>query len=271
MAHIARGSQQRAVVHATQGSDMNASRMLLGLWLAWPVWVWPQSINTTLSVGNGPAAVAINHATQMIYVADILAGTVTIIDGTTDSTTTVQVGDGPIALAVNETTNKIYVANWGNFPAGTKGSISVIDGVTSSVTQVTLRAPQGPASVAVNSSTNKIYVANNALGNVTVVDDATNSTTTVTDPNASGLEAIAVAVNPVTNKIYVANSSPGGGGNNPGNVTVIDGTTNLTTTVTDPNAVSPIIAVDPVTDKIYVTVSPAVASAGAVIENRIAV
>jgi hypothetical protein len=45
----------------------------------------------------------------------------------------------------------------------------------------------------------------------------------------------------------------------------------LTTTVTDPNAVSPIIAVDPVTDKIYVTVSPAVASAGAVIENRIAV
>jgi DNA-binding beta-propeller fold protein YncE len=230
---------------------MNTCRTLVGLLLAWPAWVWPQSIITTLSVGNGPSAVAINHATQTIYIADIRAGTVTIVDGTTDSTTTVQVGNGPIALAVNETTNKIYVANWGNFPAGTKGSISVIDGVTNSVTQVTLSVPQGPASVAVNSSTNKIYVANNALGNVTVVDGATNSTTTVTDPNASGLEAIAVAVNPVTNKIYVANSDLQC--HTFGSVTVIDGTTNLTTTVTDPNAVSPIdIAVDPVTDKIYV-------------------
>ena len=71
-----------------------------------------------------------------------------------------------------------------------------------------------------NPVTNKIYVANHDSGNVTVIDGATNATTTV--PVGTG--PYAVAVNPVTNKIYVANA-------NSGNVTVIDGATNTTTTV----------------------------------------
>ena len=74
--------------------------------------------------------------------------------------------------------------------------------------------------MAVNPVTNKIYVANSDSNNVTVIDGATNSTTTV----PVGHRPAAVAVNPVTNKIYVANS-----GSN--NVTVIDGATNTTTTV----------------------------------------
>ena len=90
-----------------------------------------------------------------------------------------------------------------------------------------------------------------------MIDGATNSTTTLTDPNA--ITPNSVAVNPVTNKIYVANT-----GNYPtanhGNVTVIDGATNSTTTVTDPNAIAPGgsdargfgVAVDSTTDKIYV-------------------
>ena len=54
--------------------------------------------------------------------------------------------------------------------------------------------------MAVNPVTNKIYVANDGSSNVTVIDGATNSTTTVAAGNP-----YAVAVNPVTNKIYVAN------------------------------------------------------------------
>ena len=49
--------------------------------------------------------------------------------------------------------------------------------------------------------TNKIYVANYDSDNVTVIDGATNATTTV----AVGTNPYAVAVNPVTNKVYVAN------------------------------------------------------------------
>jgi YVTN family beta-propeller protein len=82
--------------------------------------------------------------------------------------------------------------------------------------------------------TNKIYVANQNSANVTVIDGATNSTTTVN----AGTNPVSVAVNPVTNKIYVANNASG-------NVTVIDGATNSTTTV------SVGTSENPVTNKIY--------------------
>jgi DNA-binding beta-propeller fold protein YncE len=231
--------------------------LAVGLWLAWPAWAWPQSITATLVLSADPHAVAINKATNKIYVA---SGTtkqtslVTIIDGTTHATMTVQVGMWPLAVAVNETTNKIYVANYGDLPLGIPGSITVIDGATNSTTPIIDPNASHPRAVAVNPSTNKIYVANFWSGNVTVVDGATNSTTTVTDPNANGLDAFAVAVDPVTNKIYVANNNIDRAGNNPGNVTVIDGTTNSTNTVTDPNAFGPnAVAVNAVTNKVYVT------------------
>jgi YVTN family beta-propeller protein len=94
--------------------------------------------------------------------------------------------------------------------------------------------------VAVNSVANKIYVANETSNNITVIDGATNLTTTV----AAGSTPLVLAVNPVTNKIYVANFDSD-------NVTVIDGVTNLTTTLaagSKPYAV----AVNPVTNKIYI-------------------
>jgi len=102
---------------------------------------------------------------------------------------------------------------------------------------------------ALNPVTNKIYVSGSGSNKVTVIDGATNTTTTVTDPNASS--PFALEVNPVTNKIYVANFQSN-------NVTVIDGATNTTTTVKDPNVGSPTangpfnVAVNPVTNKIYV-------------------
>jgi YVTN family beta-propeller protein len=94
--------------------------------------------------------------------------------------------------------------------------------------------------VAVNSVTNQIYVANQTSNTVTVIDGATNDTSTVNvDLNPAWL-----AVNPVTNQIYVANF-----GSN--TVTVIDGATLNTASVTVGNAPS-MVVVDPVTNKIYV-------------------
>jgi DNA-binding beta-propeller fold protein YncE len=75
-----------------------------------------------------------------------------------------------------------------------------------------------PGGVAVNPNTNQIYVANTCINssntatacNVTVIDGATNNTTTV----AAGTDPGAVAVNPNTNQIYVVN-------NDSNNVTVL--------------------------------------------------
>lgn len=223
---------------------------LAGL-LAWPAWVWPQIVEATLPVGGD--AVAINRATNKIYLLSSM-GYLTVVDGATHATATLALlKSGPPAVAVNESTNKICVATgdwsyWGKHFAG--GGVAVLDGGTNAAT-VIINAPQdwhaAAISLAVNPSTNKIYVGRNGSGGVTVVDGATNTAATVTDPNAPGLAAVAIGVNSTTNRIYVANNG------SPGNVTVIDGDTDATTTVTDPNAVGPVnIAVNPVTNKIYV-------------------
>src|ERR1022692_270134 len=198
----------------------------------------------TIAVGFGPGpdGIAVNPVTNQIYVSNF-DNKVTVIDGATNETTTVETGTSPGPIAVNSVTNKIYVANYNS------NNVTVIDGATNATT--TVPAGNGPWAIAVNTVTNQIYVANsntvinqeyvpNTSGTVTVIDGATNATTTV--PVGSYPDAI--AVNSVTNKIYVGNR-----GSN--SVTVIDGATNGADTITvgsNPDA----IAVNPVTDMIYV-------------------
>ena len=57
-----------------------------------------------------------------IYVANYGSDSVTVINGTNNSTTTVAAGTDPYAVAVNPITNKIYVANNGS------DNVTVIDG-----------------------------------------------------------------------------------------------------------------------------------------------
>jgi YVTN family beta-propeller protein len=213
-----------------------------------------QTVRATVPVGSSPQAVAVNTVTNKIYVANYVSGNVTIIDGATDSTTTVPAGLRPVAVAVNEATNTIYVANHGSElqQGGDPGSVTVIDGATESTTTVIDPNAVVPTALAVNSVTNKIYVANFLSSNITVIDGDTNATQTITDPNAANLTVYAVAVNETTNKIYFANNDIDRGPS-PGNITVLDGATNSTTTVADPNANTPnSIAVNAVTNKVYI-------------------
>jgi YVTN family beta-propeller protein len=117
---------------------------------------------------------------------------------------------------------------------------------------VDIKVGSHPYFIAVNSKTNKAYVANNYSDNVTVIDGKTRKTQTL----KAGKEPTAVAVNEQTNTIYVANikgadkfgnADP----NAPGTITVIDGKTNKTKTVTaghEPYA----IAINYKTNKIYI-------------------
>jgi DNA-binding beta-propeller fold protein YncE len=114
--------------------------------------------------------------------------------------------------------------------------------------------PVAGNAIAIDRVTNKIYVTGSvsAHGVVTVVDGKTHSVTTV----AVGPKPAAVAVNETTNKIYVANAGGLYGGElflGDGSITVIDGVTNTTTTIVDPNAKFPCsLAVNPSTNKVYV-------------------
>ena len=240
--------------------------MLLSL-----AWASPSAVGqvtvATLPAGTSPFGVAVNSVTNKTYVANIACdinnlpcpspGTVTVIDGATNSTTTLNVGVHPYAVAVNPVTNKIYVANnCGNdLNCRSLSTVTVIDGATNNT--VTVNAGAFPYALAVNSATNKIYVANicggdltcSSPGTVTVIDGATNNTATVTVGNFPE----DVEVNSATNQIYVVNNCGGDNScSSPGGVTVIDGVSNNATTV-NVGAYPYFAAVDSVTNQIYVT------------------
>ena len=173
------------------------------------------SVTTLTDPGTGPVAVAVNSATNKIYVANFQSNNVTVIDGATGALSTVTDPNAmsPGGIAVNQTTNTIYVTN------AHSNNLSVIDGSTDSVT-ARISVGTSPAGVAVDPQTNFIYVANAGNlqtgdpGSVTVINGSINATTTLVDPRATN--PVAVAVNSATHKVYVANR-----GSN--NVTVIDG------------------------------------------------
>jgi YVTN family beta-propeller protein len=243
------------------------------------------SVAATIPTGTNPVAIAVNPVTNTVYVANSGSGNVTVIDGANDTVaTTVGVGTTPVAIAVNSATGLVYVANNGS------DNVTVFDPIISSNVTVTDLAASRPVAVVVDSVTNKIYVANSFSDNVSVIDGATalvvatinaggtpsaldlnpttnriyvtntgSSTVSVIDGNAlaviatvtTGTAPSAVSVNSTLNRIYVANN-----GNNStdfGSVTVIDGVSNASTSITDANANEPYaVAANPVTNEVYV-------------------
>ncbi len=200
--------------------------------------VFAQQLLTNIPVGVEPWKIAINTATNKIYVANEAGASITVIDGATNNPTTFALPNIPEGLAVNPVTNKIYVA----LP---EVGVVIIDGATNNTVTVNDPHALGPVSVAVNTVTNRVYVVNINSANVTVLDGASNH---ILDDVPVGTRPQFIALNPVTNKIYVANYHDQGGTT----VTVIDGATDGTTTVTTgrgPNA----LAVNSVTNLIYVT------------------
>ncbi len=211
----------------------------------------------TLPAGNTPLGVAVNPMTNKTYVANYSDGTVTVIDGATNTTATVSVGVYPDAIAVNPATNKIYVANdCGNDPTcASTGTVSVIDGATNNVTPVNVDFY--PDAIGIDSTTNKIYVANScgvdpscfSAGTVTVIDGVSNSTASVT----VGTYPYDVKVNATTNRIYAVNNCGDDTTcSSNGTVTVIDGASNTVLTSVTVGVFPYFVRINPTTNKIYV-------------------
>ena len=214
------------------------------------------SPSATVHVGGGPTGVAVDQATDSVYVANNSAGTVSLIDGATcnamdqagcgGTPPTISVGNGPSAIGVNPTTDTIYVTNSGPFkgPAASVGdTVSVIDGATCNATVQsgcgqtpgTVTVGAGPLGIGVNPTTDSIYVANSgqfgaadsALGHtVSLIDGATcNATNEAGCGRAAatvtvGVAPWGIAVDPSTNKIYVTNNT---GGDTPATLSMING------------------------------------------------
>ncbi|HDQ98822.1 MAG TPA: YncE family protein [candidate division WOR-3 bacterium] len=173
---------------------------------------YPDSVLTTVTVGDRPTALAWNATNSRLYVANRNSGTVSVIDGATNSViATVPVASAPAALAWDSLHNKVYCVNEGS------RSVTVIDGAGNSVV-ATVPTGAAPRDVCLNPVSGKVYVANYGSGanSVTVIDAAGDSVlATVT----TGQRPRALAWNPVNNRVYVACFSSN-------SVTVIDGETN---------------------------------------------
>jgi YVTN family beta-propeller protein len=189
-------------------------------WASAPRHRFVYEVTATIPIG-GESAVAVDQATNTVYVVCGLGNSVDVINGATNSLTAIIVMPGAGALAVDPATDKIYVTQY--------RSVSVIDGATNKVT-ATLPLPGLPGGVtdiAVNPATNMIYVSgsNGTTGAVSVINGATN-TTTATISLSAGSYAVGLAADPGTNTVAVATQYwPGGG------VALINGNTFTVTSV----------------------------------------
>jgi YVTN family beta-propeller protein len=191
-------------------------------------------INTPeVQVGYRPVTIAIDQATDTIYVVNSADGTVSVINGATCNAQntsgcshqlpTVKVGSNPVDVSLDQATDTVYVANWGN---GTGTTVSVIDGrtcngqVTSGCGQIpaTVTIGTAPAGVIVDESADTVYAATVAPSGaeaVWVIDGATCNATTasgcghkpasVTVGAGSADYNVAFAIDQATQTLYVAN------------------------------------------------------------------
>jgi len=128
---------------------------------------WP-----TVKVGDLPGYVAIDQATDTVYVTNVGDNTVSVIDGATCNAevtsgcdrrpATVPVGSGPGGLFADSANHTVYVANFN------KNTISMINSSIcnssdlagcSSQRPPTVHVGQGPGDVDVNEVTHTVYVA----------------------------------------------------------------------------------------------------------------
>ena len=167
----------RALVMATAvGLCMGAT--LLGAGTVQAATAFPM---TTIGVGHGPTAVAVNPYTHYVYVANSNDGTVSVIDETGDThtgtmTAIIGVGSEPSAVAVDPfapfpSDNNVYVTN---FHDNTVSVINESGDVLTHTGTVTATIPVGvePSAVAVDPSTHNVYVTNSYDGTVSVIDES---------------------------------------------------------------------------------------------------
>lgn len=115
-----------------------------------------------IAVGHIPVSVAVDQATDTIYVTNSGSGTMSAIDGHTNAVTATIAVHSPEGVAVDPATDTIYVANYSS------DTVSAIDGHTHAIT-ATIAVGHGPAGLAVDPLTGTVYVANSGSDTVSVI------------------------------------------------------------------------------------------------------
>jgi YVTN family beta-propeller protein len=215
-------------------------------------------MDTVIQIGEKPDYVAVNSETNRIYVVNNWFGTVSVIDGTSDTVVDAicwgpgrNVENYAWCIYINPETNLGYVTFAAPaLPPNTPGTpwdkiVSVIDLTTN---QETTRLYGHRGKIAINPETNRIYLCD---GSLFEIDGTTNTYLNTID---AGGNVAAVGVNPRTNRVYVTLTDS----NNQNLMAVIDGSTgsvvdSLSMGQYQWQSIGSELAVNPETNKIYTT------------------
>jgi YVTN family beta-propeller protein len=183
----------------------------------------------TIPVGEGPRRVAIDGATNTVYVSNFGGGsghTVSVVDGSRcdaavtsgcgQIAATVTVGLAPQGMVVDDATRTLYVANQGFNDA--PGSVSLVDAVTCNGTRTdgcgrtppTTPTPLGPRALALDPARHVVYTADSGDATASFVRgiacNAIVQTGCAAHPPtvAVGDVPTDIAFDPATGTVYVA-------------------------------------------------------------------
>ena len=135
----------------------------------------PTAANSTIGVGGGPTALAINTATDTAVVANTADGTVTLVNlhsGT--ASPAIAVGASPTGVAVDNILNVAVVVN------SADNTFSVVNlAAGTAAAPVPLPANFVPFSVGVNPLSHRGVIANQSTNQATIIDISTNPATVV--------------------------------------------------------------------------------------------
>jgi DNA-binding beta-propeller fold protein YncE len=204
-----------------------------------------------LALPDWANAVAVNPATDTIYVG-LRNSTVDVVNGRTGAiTATIQMSAAPMHLAVDPGSNSVFVSDG--------GSVSVIDTRLNRVVR-TINVPSAYG-IAIDQSADVLYAASPSDHTLLVID-AQRGVITASIP--VGTFPSYVALDPVARTVWVANDSskywPPNGTED--TVTVVDGATNTVTAVVATGGVTQGVAVDSATGTGYVSVGHALTAVG---------
>jgi YVTN family beta-propeller protein len=189
----------------------------------------------TIPVNREPVNIAVNPATDMIYVTE--PAQLQVINGKTGTVAaTLHMPNRVFDVAVDPATDMIYASD------SSQRSVLAIDGKTNTVAAQIKLGGFG-FWIATNPRTDRIYTeaaTSPGVEHVAVIDGRTNTVITRIPTHSNFVKGI--AVNPVTNTIYASAGSP---------LLVINGQTNNVTATVDTNPWY--VATDPVTNTIYAT------------------
>jgi YVTN family beta-propeller protein len=165
-----------------------------------------------INVGNSPTGVAVSQESGLLFVTNMLGGSVSIVDTKIgQEKAKIPVGREPISIAANQSKSPniyLYVSNQGD------GTVSVIDVSTEREVDV-IRVGDEPWGIAESPSGKFVYVANYGSGMVSMIDTSNNKVVKTFDVGKLPVDIAVDPRYPDEDVLYVTISSTD-------SVTVID-------------------------------------------------